>query len=426
MEVSILQKPRIFISYSPEDADFVLWLSEALRQLDHNIWLDREDILGGFQTYDVLHKAMDESEVMLLIMTPHSLKSNKVNGQWTYFYCDCEKKLVPILLEPPAPTQKINFMLASLQHIDFHREDQETALSVLHHTLQSVYSDLRDGKSPDVVPTSYRTLTQWSIEDELSVREAGLTHVHLGMPLGLYSHWLQRAQHTIRLMNTWSGIVTEFEQLFLDATRRGASVQVLKLDPSSPFARQRSLDLHLGESDRLRDAEEVPKNIRAGIRQLADLYPELEDLPGRLELRLYNVLPSFSVHQCDHRALVGFFPHAERTTTFPMLEIEIATPFGEHIIEEFERIWESATPVDLSPHFPAHIEAANELLTEPLSDRELEILRLIADGMANQEIADKLVVTVATVKKHINNLYSKLDVTTRTRAVLRAQELGLV
>ena len=104
----------------------------------------------------------------------------------------------------------------------------------------------------------------------------------------------------------------------------------------------------------------------------------------------------------------------------------VAVAIGAHVAEEFERMWERATVVDLSPRFPAYAIAANELLDEPLSTRELEILRLIADGLSNQEIADKLVVTMATVKKHINNLYGKLDVNSRTRAVLRAQELGLV
>src|SRR5206468_708887 len=47
-------------------------------------------------------------------------------------------------------------------------------------------------------------------------------------------------------------------------------------------------------------------------------------------------------------------------------------------------------------------------LVEPLSKRELEVLRLIADGHSNQAIADRLVVAVSTVKRHINNIYGKL------------------
>jgi LuxR family maltose regulon positive regulatory protein len=65
-------------------------------------------------------------------------------------------------------------------------------------------------------------------------------------------------------------------------------------------------------------------------------------------------------------------------------------------------------------------------LVEPLSDRELEILNLIAAGRSNQEIADTLVIAVSTVKKHINNLYGKLGVQSRTQALARARELKLL
>jgi LuxR family maltose regulon positive regulatory protein len=64
-------------------------------------------------------------------------------------------------------------------------------------------------------------------------------------------------------------------------------------------------------------------------------------------------------------------------------------------------------------------------LVEPLSERELEVLRLIADGLSNQVIADRLVVAVSTVKRHINNIYGKLDVQSRTQALVRARELHL-
>jgi len=53
-------------------------------------------------------------------------------------------------------------------------------------------------------------------------------------------------------------------------------------------------------------------------------------------------------------------------------------------------------------------------------------LRLIADDLTNQEIADRLVIAVSTVKKHINRIFSKLAARDRTHAVLRARELGLL
>jgi LuxR family maltose regulon positive regulatory protein len=65
-------------------------------------------------------------------------------------------------------------------------------------------------------------------------------------------------------------------------------------------------------------------------------------------------------------------------------------------------------------------------LVEPISGRELEVLILIAHGRSNQEIADQLVVSLATVKTHINNLYGKLGVKTRTQALVKARELRLI
>ena len=62
----------------------------------------------------------------------------------------------------------------------------------------------------------------------------------------------------------------------------------------------------------------------------------------------------------------------------------------------------------------------------PLSERELEVLRLIAAGKSNRRIAEDLFVSMATVKTHTNNLYRKLDTRSRTQAVARARESGLL
>jgi predicted ATPase/DNA-binding CsgD family transcriptional regulator len=65
-------------------------------------------------------------------------------------------------------------------------------------------------------------------------------------------------------------------------------------------------------------------------------------------------------------------------------------------------------------------------LIEPLSGRELEVLRLIADGLSNAEIAQKLFLSVGTVKVHTRSIYGKLDVNSRTQAVAEAQKLSLL
>lgn len=65
-------------------------------------------------------------------------------------------------------------------------------------------------------------------------------------------------------------------------------------------------------------------------------------------------------------------------------------------------------------------------LSEPLTERELEILRLVSDGLSNREIADELVLAVSTVKWYTNQMYGKLGVNSRTQALARARELQLI
>ena len=65
-------------------------------------------------------------------------------------------------------------------------------------------------------------------------------------------------------------------------------------------------------------------------------------------------------------------------------------------------------------------------LVEPLSERELEVLGLIAAGLSNREIAQELYITVGTVKRHINNSYGKLGVHSRTQAIAKTRELRLL
>ncbi len=83
------------------------------------------------------------------------------------------------------------------------------------------------------------------------------------------------------------------------------------------------------------------------------------------------------------------------------------------IITEFAR---------LSPHQPLSYSP----LIEPLSERELDILHLLGQGASNKEIADRLVITVGTVKNHLTNIMAKLGVRDRTQAALKAREQGLI
>lgn len=75
---------------------------------------------------------------------------------------------------------------------------------------------------------------------------------------------------------------------------------------------------------------------------------------------------------------------------------------------------------------PTRPETSAAALPEPLTEREIEVLHCIAQGLSNREIADRLVITEGTVKNHVSNLIGKLSVRDRTQALLKAKELGLI
>ncbi|MBZ0293399.1 MAG: tetratricopeptide repeat protein [Anaerolineae bacterium] len=93
----------------------------------------------------------------------------------------------------------------------------------------------------------------------------------------------------------------------------------------------------------------------------------------------------------------------------------------ESVLLEVEDIQGTKSLPDPSP-----VQASNQSLLDPLTPRELEVLSYIITGLQNREIADKLVVSLNTVKTHINNIYSKLNITNRVQAVARARELGII
>jgi LuxR family maltose regulon positive regulatory protein len=91
----------------------------------------------------------------------------------------------------------------------------------------------------------------------------------------------------------------------------------------------------------------------------------------------------------------------------------IALDYGARLLAAF------GEEVELKP-------PAMESMVEPLTERELEVLRLIVAGLSNPEIAEELFIAVSTVKSHVNHIYGKLGVSNRVEAVTRAQSMGLL
>jgi DNA-binding NarL/FixJ family response regulator len=90
-----------------------------------------------------------------------------------------------------------------------------------------------------------------------------------------------------------------------------------------------------------------------------------------------------------------------------------------------EAIFSPAIAQRLIHYFAALRPTVADLTFPELTDREREILHLIAQGHSNAEIADQLLLSLKTVRNHVSNIYSKLQVADRTQAVIRAREAGL-
>jgi LuxR family maltose regulon positive regulatory protein len=87
-----------------------------------------------------------------------------------------------------------------------------------------------------------------------------------------------------------------------------------------------------------------------------------------------------------------------------------------------ERIVPACLPEpELEPESPA-----SQPLLEPLSEREIEVLQLIAEGLTNRQVGERLYISPGTVKAHTSNIFGKLGVRSRTQAVARARDLSIL
>ena len=104
---------------------------------------------------------------------------------------------------------------------------------------------------------------------------------------------------------------------------------------------------------------------------------------------------------------------------FEALKLEIAPAYVRRLLAAFPVAASEQTKPAPSP------DSESELI-EPLSEREIEVLQLIAEGLTGPEIATRLILSPHTVKAHTRNIFGKLDVHTRTQAIVRSQALGIL
>lgn len=108
--------------------------------------------------------------------------------------------------------------------------------------------------------------------------------------------------------------------------------------------------------------------------------------------------------------------------------LKLAQPYcsNPEYIDELIALQAQQQPLPLTEANAHSNHQQDQTLIEPLSKRENQILALIAEGFKNQEIADKLFVSITTVKTHVHNIYGKMEVRNRTAAVAKARELNLL
>ncbi|CAG0992746.1 hypothetical protein ANAEL_02393 [Anaerolineales bacterium] len=178
------EKQRLtFISYSRGDKEFALALAKELRSSGFLIWLDQLDIPTGARWDDEVEKALMESEIFMVILTPKSIASNNVKDE-IGFAIDSNKRILPVLLE----NANVPFRLRRFQYVDFthisYNEGIELAKQLLRKllneptgpnqaipadTLGEKAKDPRESKAPS--PTDAERLARQRAEAVRAARE---------------------------------------------------------------------------------------------------------------------------------------------------------------------------------------------------------------------------------------------------------------
>ena len=126
----------------------------------------------------------------------------------------------------------------------------------------------------------------------------------------------------------------------------------------------------------------------------------------------------------DFRLWISAQPRTEQQVKLLIYTDKLLSAFPptERVLDESAVVRVAPLGATLSQNPKSKIQN----LVEPLTERELEVLHLVAQGLSDRQVAEQLIVVIGTVKRHLNNLYGKLGVHTRTQALARARELNLL
>ena len=147
----------------------------------------------------------------------------------------------------------------------------------------------------------------------------------------------------VRVLHTYLVEPHTFENAFVGASRNGAKIKILLLDPDSPSARQRPVDIWPGNNPDDADEGYVPSQIRMTVDAFRKIKKEnnLDDL----EIRLYDTLLSVQIFLCDDQLYLGFYPHGKMSLEAAQLRIRGQTYLSSQFLSEFDLVWDKAKPV---------------------------------------------------------------------------------
>lgn len=139
------QQCRTFLSYSRTDEVFALELAENLRSAGFNIWVDQLDIPAGTRWDLEVEKALDGSEIFMVLLTPESIASHNVRDEIGYAI-DTGKHILPILYK----NAKLPLRLRRFQYVDFTNKSFDEGLAVAKKLLQGLDEDLTIAKKQEL------------------------------------------------------------------------------------------------------------------------------------------------------------------------------------------------------------------------------------------------------------------------------------
>ena len=182
---------------------------------------------------------------------------------------------------------------------------------------------------------------------------------------------------------------------------------------------------------RLRLAEGAPERALALLKPLLALVEQVGLYGDKISICILLALAEHAAHQ-PAKSVAALRQALElgEPERYRRIFLDEGAPLGS-LLEAFPRsgpagVYARRLLADIRRERRLAERSAALVLTDPLTDREQEVLRLIAEGASNQEIAETLVIALGTVKKHISSIFGKVGVASRTQLLVQARELKLL